>query len=234
MTTDAVSTRGQSRTRWIAWLFIIGSALFGLGATPYYSEAVGLRACALTFFVGSLFFTAAAFLQYREAVDALPIATDPRRRRFWVWAPRNIAWLACAVQLAGTLWFNWSTANALRINLSVEAEDQRVWRPDALGSIAFLFASGLALMDARRGVITGQPKPVGVEDRDRQPTRLPGVRCLGRRGLRRTERQCLERRGVQPRHARRCGVLSHRRDPAAGAGQGSCPPVPPEPSDESP
>ena len=160
MTTDAVSTRGQSRTRWMAWLFIIGSTLFGLGATPYYSEAVGLRACALTFFVGSLFFTSAAFLQYREAVDALPIATDPRRRRFWVWAPRNIAWLACAVQLAGTLWFNWSTANALRINLSVEAENQRVWRPDALGSIAFLLASGLALVDARRGVVTGQPKPV--------------------------------------------------------------------------
>ena len=160
MTTDAASTRGQSRTRWIAWLFIIGSALFALGATPYYSEAVGLRVCALTFFVGSLFFTAAAFLQYREAVAAVPIATDPHRRRFWVWAPRNTAWLACAVQLAGTLWFNWSTANALRINLDVEAEDQRVWRPDALGSIAFLVASGLALMDAHRGVIAGQAKPV--------------------------------------------------------------------------
>jgi hypothetical protein len=160
MTTDAGSTRGQSRTRWIAWLFIVGSALFGLGATPYYSEAVGLRLCALTFFVGSLFFTSAAFLQYREAVGALPIATGAGRRRFWVWAPRNTAWLACAVQLAGTLWFNWSTGNALRINLDAAAEDQRVWRPDALGSIAFLVASGLALIDARRGVTAGQPKPM--------------------------------------------------------------------------
>ena len=159
MTTDAAATRGQLRTRWMAWLFIIGSALFGLGATPFYSEAVGLRADGLTFFVGSLFFTSAAFLQYREAVDALPIGNDPRRRRFWVWAPRNIGWLACAVQFAGTLWFNWSTGNALRSNLSVAAEDQRVWRPDALGSIAFLVASGLALMDARRGIIAGQPKP---------------------------------------------------------------------------
>ena len=43
MTTDAAATRGQVRTRWMAWLFIIGSALFGLGATPFYSEAVGLR-----------------------------------------------------------------------------------------------------------------------------------------------------------------------------------------------
>jgi hypothetical protein len=161
VTTDAASARGQSRTRWIAWLFIVGSALFGLGATPYYSEAVGLRVCTLTFFVGSLFFTAAGFLQYRQAVGALPIATGTRRRRFWVWAPRNTIWLACAVQLAGTLWFNWSTANALRINLDPGVEDQRVWRPDALGSIAFLCASGLALMDARRGIVAGQPKPVG-------------------------------------------------------------------------
>jgi len=68
--------------------------------------------------------------------------------------------LACAVQLAGTLWFNWSTGNALRTNLDVAAEDQRVWRPDALGSIAFLVASVLALMDARRGLVAGQAKPL--------------------------------------------------------------------------
>ena len=82
-----------------------------------------------------------------------------RRRSFWVWAPRNLGWLAGAVQLAGTLWFNWSTGNALRVNLSAALTDQRVWRPDALGSIAFLIASGVALQDARRGVIPGRPKP---------------------------------------------------------------------------
>ena len=60
------------RGRWIAWLFIVGSSLFALGAVPLYAEAVGLRVDAVTFFVGSLFFTSAAFLQYREAVDALP------------------------------------------------------------------------------------------------------------------------------------------------------------------
>ena len=77
-------------------------------------------------------------------------AATRTRRRFWVWAPRDIAWLACAVQFAGTLWFNWSTGNAVRLNLSAAAADQRVWRPDALGSAAFLVASGLAWMDASR------------------------------------------------------------------------------------
>ena len=34
-----------------------------------------------------------------------------------------------------------------------------MWRPDALGSIAFLVASGLAWIDARREVVEGQPRP---------------------------------------------------------------------------
>lgn len=147
------------RDRWIAWLFIIGSSLFALGAVPLYAEAVGLSLCGVTFFVGSLFFTVAAFLQYREAVDALPAAGATRHRSLWVWAPRDLVWLAGAMQLAGTLWFNWSTANALLVNLSAAEAEQRVWRPDALGSIAFLASSAAALRYAGRSTIAGRPRP---------------------------------------------------------------------------
>ncbi len=147
------------RDRWIAWLFIVGSSLFALGAVPLYAESVGLRWCGVTFFVGSLFFTSAAFLQYREAVDALPAAGARRRPLFWVWAPRNLVWLAGAIQLAGTLWFNWSTANALLVNLSAAQTEQRVWRPDALGSVAFLVSSCVALREAGLGAIAGRPRP---------------------------------------------------------------------------
>ena len=150
--------RTRGRDWWIAVLFIVGSSLFALGAVPYYSEAVGLRATALTFFIGSVFFTSAAFLQYRQAVDGLPAEHNPERRRFWLLAPRDVGWLACAVQFAGTLWFNWSTANAVRLNLDAAEADQRVWRPDALGSAAFLVASGLAWMDASNAMVDGQPK----------------------------------------------------------------------------
>ncbi|MCB5275345.1 hypothetical protein BJG92_02893 [Arthrobacter sp. SO5] len=159
MTEISGAGRSTLRDRWIAWLFIIGSSLFALGAVPFYAEAVGLRLCTVTFFVGSLFFTCAAFLQYREAVDALPAVGATRRHSRWVWAPRNLGWLAGAIQLAGTLWFNWSTGNALRDNLNAALTEQRVWRPDALGSIAFLVASGVALRDAGRGAIAGRPKP---------------------------------------------------------------------------
>lgn len=146
------------RDLWIARLFIMGSGLFALGAVPLYAEAVGLRLSAVTFFVGSLFFTSAAFLQYRQAVAALPDKGVPGRRSFWVWAPRNSDWVAGAVQLAGTLWFNWSTANALQVNLSAALAEQRVWRPDALGSAAFLVSSALALRAAGSGVTTGRAR----------------------------------------------------------------------------
>jgi hypothetical protein len=142
-----VSTgRSTGRDRWIAWLFIIGSSLFALGAVPLYSEAVGLHWCGVTFFVGSLFFTSAAFLQYREDVDALPAAGDTPHHSLWAWAPRNLLWLAGATQLAGTLWFNWSTANALVVNLSAELTEQRV-------------SSAVALRYAGRGTSALRPRP---------------------------------------------------------------------------
>ena len=159
MTSSTSEARRRTRDWWIAVLFIVGSALFALGAVPYYATAVGVRAAALTFFVGSLFFTAAAFLQYREAVDTVRAARNGAGRALWVWAPNDDGWLAGAVQLAGTLWFNWSTANALSINLDAAVADQRVWRPDALGSIAFLVASGFAWRQASRDAEPDQPRP---------------------------------------------------------------------------
>jgi hypothetical protein len=47
----------------IAWLFIIGSSLFALGSIPAYINAVGTTADSVTYFIGSIFFTAASFTQ---------------------------------------------------------------------------------------------------------------------------------------------------------------------------
>ena len=70
-----------ARGWWIAVLFAVGSALFVLGALPSYANAIGVRWDSATFFLGSLFFTSAAFLTYREAVDAAPEADNPSHRR---------------------------------------------------------------------------------------------------------------------------------------------------------
>jgi hypothetical protein len=47
----------------------------------------------------------------------------------------------------------------VRENLSAALTDQRVWRPDALGSVAFLVSSCVALREAGLGAIAGRPRP---------------------------------------------------------------------------
>jgi hypothetical protein len=148
----------SARGWWIAVLFAAGSLLFAIGAVPAYASAVGARWDAVTFFVGSLLFTSAAFLTYREAVDAGPQAPDTVRRRFFVFQPRRIDWWATAVQLAGTIYFNISTGNAMRVDLAAQVANQRVWRPDAIGSICFLVASTLAWFEICHGWAAWRPR----------------------------------------------------------------------------
>ncbi|MGO9144686.1 MAG: hypothetical protein ACLP70_25090 [Streptosporangiaceae bacterium] len=148
----------RARAWWIAILFAVGSLLFALGAVPAYASTAGARWDAVTFFIGSLFFTAAGFLTYREAVDAGPQRSDAARRRFFVFQPRRIDWWATAIQLAGTLYFNISTGNAVRVDLTAQAAHQHVWRPDAVGSICFLVASSLAWLEVCHGWAAWQPR----------------------------------------------------------------------------
>jgi hypothetical protein len=51
----------------IACLFMVGSALFLLGSVPAYVNAVGATADSITYFIGSIFFTAASFNQLLQA-----------------------------------------------------------------------------------------------------------------------------------------------------------------------
>jgi len=111
---------------WMAVLFMIGSACFAIGPFPGFLQLVGAAADATVFFVGSLFFTSAAALQCIDAVGA----GSGRRAAF--------------VQVAGTLFFNLSTYDALRTGLSTEQEDRLIWSPDVFGCACFLISSWIA------------------------------------------------------------------------------------------
>ncbi len=145
-----------ARGWWIAVLFAVGSFLFALGALPLYATSAGTKYDAITFFVGSLFFTSAAFLQLRESIDAGQGAHS--NRKFFVLRTHQIDWWASAIQFIGTVYFNISTANAVRINLSAEAAHQHVWRPDAIGSVCFLVASAMAWFEVEHRWFTWAPR----------------------------------------------------------------------------
>jgi hypothetical protein len=123
--------------------FAVGSSCFLIGPFPGYAELVGEGADAITFFVGSIFFTLGGALQSSIAW--------PRRRRD---AARTAAWRAAIVQSGGTLFFNVTTFRALETAIGEPAYNRLVWRPDALGSICFLVSGVIAYAASpRRGWI---------------------------------------------------------------------------------
>ena len=135
---------------------MVGSLCFAVGSLPLYADHVSVSTVGWTFFVGSIFFTSAAFVQYRESVTA-PVgpasdAPAPRGfRRLLAWSPHRIDWWVSVVQLVGTLAFNVTTFAATRTNLTVVQDRRWVWVPDAVGSACFLLSSAGAFVEAAGG-----------------------------------------------------------------------------------
>jgi hypothetical protein len=149
---------------WIGVLFALGSLCFLLGSFPPYADAVGEAAADTTFFVGSIWFTSAASLQFREAAragaeiapGAEAVLGRPRSRPTWT-AARIDLW-ATSVQLAGTFAFNISTFMATRDGFDAAQTDHRVWAPDAVGSVCFLIASALAFAEVGHAWLSWHPR----------------------------------------------------------------------------
>lgn len=149
---------------WISVLFMIGSACFALaslaGLAPELFRATFLQTTALNavFFTGSLFFTAAAYLQLLEAANAdrravLARGATPSIPFKWLgWQPGQIGWLSAAIQFAGTLLFNVNTADAMLPGFDWLQQDLLIWTPDVVGCICFLAASWLAVLECCHGM----------------------------------------------------------------------------------
>src|SRR3954469_13457664 len=111
----------------MALLFAAGSLCFLIGPFPGYADLVGPSADAVTFFVGSILFTAGGALQAWLAFGERHAG-----------AAGVAAWRVATVQFAGTLFFNATTYAALHTQLTNPAYNKLVWRPDAIGSVCFL------------------------------------------------------------------------------------------------
>lgn len=109
------------------WLFAAGSAFFAAATAPGFSMAAGAGATNLLCFVGSWFFTAAAWMQQH--------LSDRDSR---------LEWYSAVSQFAGTVLFNISTGFALALQ-QVQERRHLVWTPDAAGSLAFLVSGVLAV-----------------------------------------------------------------------------------------
>ena len=203
---------------WIGVLFAIGSVCFVLGPMPGFVQLVGSAADGTVFFVGSVFFTSAALLQYLEAANADrgPAEGKRRRMRLLTFEPHGTDWWATLIQLVGTLYFNVDTFRAMQASFDTSQVDRLVWRPELFGSICFLISGAARLPRGPR-----RRRPAGrtqhrVEDRHGQPRRLHPVHGLGDRRLRRpVDRRRARPRGRQPEHGARSPLLPDRGGAAA-------------------
>jgi hypothetical protein len=144
---------------WTGGLFAAGSLCFASGSVPLVFDNVAPELVAATFFVGSIFFTSAAVVQFLASRNAIAGVRDVARlpgpiRRL----SRPTDWWATAIQLVGTLCFNVSTFAATRVGFAEEQERRLIWAPDMFGSICFLVASGIAYgqVKARARTHTGR------------------------------------------------------------------------------
>lgn len=119
------------------WLFAIGSTFFAVATAPGFAEAAGAGASNALCFIGSWFFTTAAWMQLSLS-------------------DHGIGWWSAASQFAGTILFNVSTGASVWAH-TIHAERRDVWAPDATGSLAFLISGALGVL------IVGRWAPKSVD-----------------------------------------------------------------------
>ena len=154
---------------WIAVLFICGSACFLAGSFASNWPQLAVPALAdittinIVFLIGSIFFTSAAGLQLLEAIngDVADFASASRQQQPWrwfAWKPHNAGYNASLVQFIGTLLFNLNTADSMLTGLTWETENILIWTPDIIGSLCFLAASYLAVIEVSQKFWSYQPR----------------------------------------------------------------------------
>ena len=139
---------------WIGVIFALGALLFAvasiLSLSPGLAQAVSLDPMSINaiFFAGSIPFTTAAYLQLFQAANARASLGDSGKLRLrpklFGWRPYDIGWLSCALQLVGTVLFNFNTLDAMIPSLDWFHQDLLVWTPDIIGSTLFLASGYLA------------------------------------------------------------------------------------------
>jgi hypothetical protein len=149
---------------WIAVLFMVGSTCFAIAPLPFYLDLLGSTGDAITYFVGSIFFTSAALCQLIEtgvAPRSLTRHQAHRARRLVSIELRRIDWWSSSVQFVGTLFFNVTTFASIHPPADLAPGKNAIWTPDWRGSLCFMVASWLAYGEAGHGWISWEPSSRG-------------------------------------------------------------------------
>jgi hypothetical protein len=148
---------------WGAILFMIGSLYFATGAL--FSLGMGeLEAKTINsiFFIGSLFFTMAAYIEMLISIRSAQSQKIPGKKitRWFGWYPADKAFMVDFIQWIGTLLFNINTLVASIPHLTWLQMDIEVWTPDIIGCLCFLFSSVMVYKVNQMKIFSLKPKSI--------------------------------------------------------------------------
>lgn len=152
---DAVSVGRLRRLNVIAAsAFVIGGALFSVGAgIAQFGSGDALR-CAAVYFAGGLFFNTGGYVSLLQVINA-PLHAGgrliTRRWRWWSYEPMRLDWLSAFVLLAGTLVFAVNLIDSFLRGLSVQQTNRLIWVPDVIGCVLFLISGHLGFAEICHG-----------------------------------------------------------------------------------
>lgn len=116
------------------------------------------------FFLGSIPFTTAAFLQLYQAIETTKVIHYDGKKTFsqsrygnYLTSP---AWLSAELQFIGTLLFNVNTFNGMKSSLNWLQSDIKIWVPDFFGSTFFLASAYLAFIEVTHTIWKSDAKSI--------------------------------------------------------------------------
>ncbi|MEU9106219.1 hypothetical protein AB0D54_18050 [Streptomyces xanthophaeus] len=132
--------------------FVVGGALFALGAAVSQFGSGDAVESAAIYFVGGLFFNIGGYVSLlqvlnapRDAQGGGPLVTA--RWRWWAYEPMRLDWLTTFVLFAGTLVFGVNLLDSFLQGLSVQQTNRLIWTPDMVGCLLFLISGHLAFAE---------------------------------------------------------------------------------------
>jgi hypothetical protein len=141
-----------------ATAFILGGALFALGALLAQLDVGSAWDVDVVYLVGGVFFSVGGYVSVLQASNT-PTDIDQDgslSSARWSWfrfEPRNIGWLSAAVLFIGTLFFGVSLVSAFAEGLTARQSNGWIWVPDIVGCVCFLVSGHLALVEVGHGRI---------------------------------------------------------------------------------
>ncbi|MFD8199527.1 hypothetical protein [Streptomyces sp. NPDC059701] len=136
-----------------ATAFVIGGALFAIGAGIAQFGSGDATTCASVYFAGGLFFNTGGYVSLLQVVNAPRHEPGGEGRlvthgwRWWSYEPGRADWLGAFVLFAGTLVFAVDLLDSFLQGLSVQQVNRLVWAPDVIGCLLFLISGHLGFAE---------------------------------------------------------------------------------------